>query len=601
MNPDIALALVLALAVLVAWVRLLFWQRRVPGPRWKLPVLLLLQPLCAGLLYLTFMPPRLAVEAGTMTVLTAGADAPAVQAAGGIVVALPEAPRTLDAEPVPDLATALRRHPDTARLQVLGQGLDPRDREAVRGRALGFEPPPLPPGLVELHAPARAAPGTAFDVHGRINAMEGGQVRLLDPAGQVVDAAELDAAGAFHLRGYARAPGLAIFPLQVLDADGREADPVPVPLEVVAGPTPRVLLLAGAPGPEFRHLRRWAEDAGLELHVEVAVGRGVGLGDGPAPSTAEGFAEYDLVILDERALGTLGAARRSALAQALDAGTGVLVRLGGAVPAAVRAQLADLGMALGDDGGTAPVDLAVIADAGVLRARMGPGSADAPFDPALADQAAPELLRRAVQPGAVDAVPMSVPGTDAVFAWWRARGRGRIGLWTLLDSHRLALAGRGDLHGGLWSAAVASLARPALEDAPGFESMPRAGRRTPVCGLPEEEATISAPDGTRTVLQLDPAAGPGRCAAFWPQADGWHRLHAGDRSWPFHILAADAAPGLAAAELREGTVRLAGEGGTAAAAAGSTPTRRGPSWPWFLAWLAASGLLWWLERRRPAR
>lgn len=601
MTPDTALALVLVLAMLVAWARLLLWQRRAPGPRWRLPVLLLMQPLCAGLLYLTFMPPRLAVEAGTMTVLTAGADASAAQSMGGVVVAMPEAPRTLGAEPMPDLATALRRHPDTARLQVLGAGLDPRDRDAARGLAVAFEPAPLPRGLVDLQAPARAAPGAAFQVHGRANALEGGQVRLLDPAGRVIDAADLDASGDFHLRGYARVPGLAVFLLRMLDGDGREVDPVPVPLEIAAGPAPRVLLLAGAPGPEFRHLRRWAEDAGLELHVEVAVGRGVGLGDGPAPSTAEGFGEYDLVILDARALGTLGAARRRALAHALDAGTGLLVRLDGAVPAAVRAQLADLGMALADDGGTAPVVLTTIEDADVLRARMGPGSADAPFDPAVAGEAPPELLRRAVHPPAGDAVPMAAPGTDAVFAWWRAQGRGRIGLWTLLDSHRLALAGRSDLHGGLWSAAVASLARPIVDHAPRFEAAPRADRRTPICGLPENAATVSAPDGTRTPVLVDPGAGPGACAAFWPQSEGWHLLQAGDRSWPFHVLAADAAPGLAAAALREGTARMVGQGGAVAAVAGVTPTRRGPSWPWFVAWLASSGMLWWLERRHRAR
>jgi len=387
----------------------------------------------------------------------------------------------------------------------------------------------------------------------------------------------------------------------VLDADGREVESVPVPLEVIAGPAPRVLLLAGAPGPEFRHLRRWSGDAGLDLHVEVAAGRGVGLGDGPAPASADGFGEYDLVILDQRALAALGAARRSALAQALQAGTGVLLRLDGAVPAAVRAQLADLGMALAEDGGTAPVDFATIDDAGVLRARMGPGSPDAPFDPAVAGEALPELLRRAVQPEAGDAVPLTAPGTDAVFAWWRAEGRGRIGLWTLLDSHRLALLGRGDLHGGLWSAAVGVLARPSVDQAPRFEALPRAGWRMPVCGLPADEAAVIAPDGTRTAVLVDPGAGPGACAAFWPQAGGWHLLQAGDRSWPFHVLAADAAPGLAAAALREGTARMAGEGIAPAAVAGAAPTRRGPSWPWFVAWLAASGLLWWLERRRPAR
>lgn len=602
MSLQTALALLLAFAVVVAWVRLLLGHHRAPGPRWRLPALLLLQPVCAGLLYLTLVPPPLQVEAGTMTVLTAGADPAATDISGAVAVAMPEAPDMPDAEPMPDLATALRRHPGTARLQVIGQGLDPRDLDAARGRAVEFKPPPLPPGFVALQAPTRAAPGAGFDVHGRVNAMEGGLVRLLDPAGQVVDAADLGETGRFHLRGYARVSGLARFELRVLDAGGNEIDAAPVPLEITAGPAPRVLLLGGAPGPEFRHLRRWAEDAGLDLHVEVAVGRGVGLGDGPAPSTEEGFGEYDLVILDDRALGTLGAARRNALAQALDGGTGVLVRLGGEASASARAQLADLGMPLSADGGSAEVEFPAVDDAGLLRARLGPGSADAPFDPALAGEAPPELLRRAVRPEAGDAVPLAVPDTGTVFAWWRAQGRGRVGLWTLLDSHRLALAGRGDLHGGLWSAAVATLARPALDRAPGFQALGRAGRRMAICGLPDGDVEVLAPDGTRAAVLADPAAGPGQCGAYWPRAGGWHVLQAGGDSWPFHVLAFDEVPGIAAAELRDATARLSGADGAAVhGSAVPEPARRGPSWPWFLAWLAASGLLWWLERWRPAR
>lgn len=601
MNLQAILASVLLLAVLTAWVRLLAWHRRSPGPRWRLAALLLLQPVCAGLLYLTLVPPTLEVEGGTMTVLTAGADPAATDLSGAVVIAMPEAPGASDAEPMPDLATALRRHPGTTRLQVIGQGLDPRDREAARGLAVEFEPPPLPAGLVDMQAPTRAAPGAGFDVHGRVNGMTGGQVRLVDPAGEVVDAADLDDAGRFRLRGYARAPGLAMFQLRVLDAGAKEAGAVPVPLDVTAAPAPRVLLLGGAPGPEVRHLRRWAEDAGQDLHVEVAVGRGVGLGDGPAPSTAEGFGQYDLVILDDRALGTLGGGRRSALAQALEDGTGVLLRLGGEASASVRAQLADLGMPLSADGGTAEVEFPAVDDAGVLRARLGPGSADAPFDPALAGEAPPELLRRAVQPEAADAVPVTAPGTETALAWWRARGRGRIGLWTLLDSHRLALAGRGDLHGDLWSSAVSVLARPAEHKAPEPDPMPFAGRRMTICGLEADEATVIAPDATRSAVLVDPGAGPGRCAAYWPRSHGWHLLEIEALTWPFHVFAPDIAPGIVAAERRTGTLAMVGEGRPTGANAAAPPVRRGPSWPWFIAWLAASGLLWWLERLRRAR
>uniref|UniRef100_A0A8J7VW80 Uncharacterized protein n=1 Tax=Coralloluteibacterium stylophorae TaxID=1776034 RepID=A0A8J7VW80_9GAMM len=62
---------------------------------------------------------------------------------------------------------------------------------------------------------------------------------------------------------------------------------------------------------------------------------------------------------------------------------------------------------------------------------------------------------------------------------------------------------------------------------------------------------------------------------------------------------ADEAPGLAAAQDGEATRRLA------AAAVGTDGARvaaPGSPWPFFIGWLVASALAWWLERRRrPAR
>ena len=103
-------------------------------------------------------------------------------------------------------------------------------------------------------------------------------------------------------------------------------------------------------------------------------------------------------------------------------------------------------------------------------------------------------------------------------------------------------------------------------------------------------------------MLVDPATGPARCAAYWPQSAGWHLLRAGDEAWPFHVRAADETPGIVAAELAEQTLRLAGEGVAAQVPeAGPGVPRRGPSWPWFLGWLLASGVLWWLERSRRGR
>ena len=58
-----ALPLLLAVAVLLAWLRLALWQARAEhqAPVWRLALLVALQPLSAGLLYLALVPPPVAV------------------------------------------------------------------------------------------------------------------------------------------------------------------------------------------------------------------------------------------------------------------------------------------------------------------------------------------------------------------------------------------------------------------------------------------------------------------------------------------------------------------------------------------------------------
>ena len=181
MNLSLVLAGLLALAVVLASARLLWWQRSAPvesrARGWRLALLLLLQPLCATLLYFTLLPPTIKTEAGTLVVATAQATAAQLgKQPGDSLVALPEAPALSGADRVPDLATALRRHPGTQRLRIVGAGLEARDREAVRGLSLAFDPPALPRGLLRMDPPARVAPGAAFSVGGQAHQLEGGWV-----------------------------------------------------------------------------------------------------------------------------------------------------------------------------------------------------------------------------------------------------------------------------------------------------------------------------------------------------------------------------------------------------------------------------------------
>ena len=126
MSGSMLLSGLLALAVLLAQVRLVLRQQRAePAQRshgWRMSALLLGQPLCALLLYLTLFPPTVPGAARTLVVVTAGAKPSQLDAAdaGEPRVTLPGAPPMAGVERVPDLATALRRHPGTRRQRPRG-------------------------------------------------------------------------------------------------------------------------------------------------------------------------------------------------------------------------------------------------------------------------------------------------------------------------------------------------------------------------------------------------------------------------------------------------------------------------------------------------
>ncbi|MGO4780014.1 hypothetical protein AB4084_31535, partial [Lysobacter sp. 2RAB21] len=118
---------------------------------------------------------------------------------------------------------------------------------------------------------------------------------------------------------------------------------VDVPVAIEARPAPKLLLLAGAPGPELKYLRRWAADAGLKPHTQISVGAGLQLGDAPLSLNAATLAGFDLLVLDERAWESLGETQRNAVIAAARGGLGVLLRVGGPLSPRTRAQLRELG------------------------------------------------------------------------------------------------------------------------------------------------------------------------------------------------------------------------------------------------------------------
>lgn len=603
MNDAAWIASALLAIVLIGSVRTLLQQRRnrTHGTA-RVIALLALQVGAAALLYLTLLPPPVHIAAQRLTLLT-GHAAGALNAAGDAsVIALPEAPSRSGTRAAPDLATALRQHPGTQALVLQGDGLAARDRDVALPRQVTLQPAAAPRGWVALQPPAITVPGAPFTVRARAQGVAGARAELLDPAGVVVDRATPGRDGSVVLDGVARASGRSEFSLRLLDADRHVVDTVPVPLQTDDAPGVRVLVLAGAPSPELKYLRRWATDTGLELHAQASAGAGVVLGDAPVALTAARLAATDVLILDERSVAALGPPQRAAVQQALRDGLGVLVRSSGPLTDGTRQTLRSWGLGISGSNQSLPLRLAADPEPALLQARRGPQRAASA--PTAAIDEADSTSHNAPLPAleqfnlrALDATPLLHDANGAALGGWRDVGRGRLALLPLTDSYRLVLAGRDDRHAELWSSVVAALARPLATPASVRlgSATAWAGERIALCAL-ADGTTVRSPQGATVVLHIDPGTAGDRCAGYWPQQAGWYQVQMGARTQAFYVFDPAHAQAMHRQQTRDATaLRITAAGGTDAQATRAVP---GPRWPWLLAFVLAAGLLWWLERRR---
>lgn len=592
-GPETIAAVLIALAAGVAAVRWLLMRRDA-----KAGALAMLTLASGALLYLALFPPVLNVGGETLLVATAETPANTQAGPGERLIALPEAPSLKGAERVPDLATALRRHTRAQAIHILGRGLSARDRDAAAPVPARFTSLPLPRGLVRLDPPADTPAGAVFALAGEAQGVEGGSAELLDPSGARVDRRVIGNEGVFTLGAAARAPGLALFTLRLRGKDGAIVSDTPVPLRTLAEPEPLKLLLIGAPSPEAKYLRRWAEDSGIALQSRLAAGGGVDLGDAQVGLDVASLKELDVVVIDDRTLASLGGGARAALAQSVAGGLGVVVRMTGPATAATRESWRALGLSVDGGGEVASVGLAPLAsDEDALALRRGPPSPDVPEDLNALDDPAPDLGYWTVKAG-TDFVPAVTDAEGAMIAGWQQRGQGRTGLWTLTNSFALVLAGQEERYYQWWSTMMSAVARPGNEFSAEVPPLVLAGERAVLCGL-SGSPRVKTPEGTELALAIDPEAGPRGCAAYWPAAEGVHTIvqpgEGGDRTFAFAVLPRAGTDTIMKRETAEATAHWAAR--QSGSASRDAPERRGPAWPWFLGWLVLSAALWFAERR----
>ena len=548
---------------------------------WRIFALIGLQCASAALLYVSLFPPMQQIAAQRLLILSANATASAIKLSNGRVLALPEAPVVAGVERVADLASALRKYPGVSSVDIIGDGLPLRDIDAAHDIAVTYSPSKLPEGIIDLAWSEQISPGMRWWLSGRVNTSQTVTVELVDPANGVVDRITTDKHGSFKLSDTARAAGQANYHLRVIDVQKKVLETVLVPLWVERVKPLRVLSLAGGPNPELKYLRRWASDAGIALESRIELGSGMQIQTANSAISAASLREVDVLILDERAWSKMSASNKNAVLESLNAGLGVLLRITGSISASTSNELRQLGFSLADSAITQGVRLAETQGKQLL----------------------PELSRRPVRVQSRDAMVLLQTDKAEPLAIWRAQGQGRIALWWLTDSYKLALSNATDWHGQLWSEAASTLARSRAQ--PRLESRQQhlwVNQRGVYCGL-VENARVQEPNGQFITLIVDTEGLNKGCAAFWPRQSGWHTISSNINSLQVYVRTNSEAVGLKAHALREANMQLIGH--RIPQNQPTTIAAPGQHWPYFLFWLLFTALLWVLERskwgfKRPA-
>lgn len=522
-----------------------------------------------ALLYFVLFPPARPIQPQPLRVLTAGAAA--TPQAGTTTVALPGGDAPAGVERVPDLATALRRHPAAGVVDVIGAGLAAADRDAVRDRSLRFDAAALPRGIVAIDLPGDVRAGHSFHVSGRVAQAEGLRIAWHEPGGGRREPVAPAADGRFSFAAFAPRAGDVNYALSLLDAAGAEIERVTVPVSVRDGVALRLLLLAGGPDPDLKYLQRWALDAGHTVDARISLSRGVAQQRGDAALTDAALAATDAVIIDERAWSALDTAARARLLTAVDAGLGLLLRLGSTPSAAFVAQWRELGL---------PLESADLTPAVRLAGEAG--------------DAASAVRRLPLRVGG-DGIALARDSAGSALAVARNRGQGRLGMWWLYGTHTLVSGGEGALHDALWANTIDRLARPRQTASPTAPPHAWQHERSDLCAR-EADVHVDAPSGATTVLLTQRGTQGQWCGGFWPREPGWHAVRAGTARTHFFVRAAAEAAALHRAQMAAATRALAGE----AAVTAPVPVP-GSRWPWFLIWLVPATMLWWLQRSRSRR
>ncbi|MEM9386184.1 MAG: hypothetical protein AAGA68_14055 [Pseudomonadota bacterium] len=461
-----------------------------------------------------------------------------------------------------------------AAVQIAAPGLSPERWRDLRLTSVVFDPTELDDQVVALHWPRRIALGEALLVSGRVAVSARAQVVLEDPFGAEAARAVVTAdAPSFVLKLTPRATGRYVARLRLEDAQGVSLDAGPIPVTVRAPSPLRILIEASSPTFELQGLRHWASRSGAQLSQRVRIAQERFSSVYVNREEPLAYDDADVLLIDATAWSSQSDAQRQRIAQAVEAGLGLVM--------------------LGDD---AVNETNWRSESLVLPALGSRWLEDEVLIKHLSDEPLSTLAptgRRLLADPNVHVLLADDAGEP--LASVRDQGQGRVGWLVVTGTHRWVTAGHPEVHARFWRSLLRAVARPRAGATLELPAIAVVDERAMLCvrGAPAAPLTVSAGaqgGAVAVALQQDDLARA--CGFYWPREAGWQTVAHGAERRSLYVARSTPWRGVAAQRAQDASAQIA------LASSENVPRAAGPvpRGPFLVAFALLAGALWWRER-----
>lgn len=420
------------------------------------------------------------------------------------------------------------REPALHAINIHGYGLDQDQWQNFPDHIqIDFNPPAIN-GFTSMRWQRSLVEGETLIVNGVYQAPNENaiiELRLLDPAANVVDESRVKSGQAFSMTTAVKTRGNLEFILQAWDSERLLSEQL-VPFESGSGTQFSIMIRQSAPSFETRALKNYAASRGHRLRLNTDISKGKVLSQSAnLPGVVDTsfsptvLAEQDVLIMDGRTLVNLPLTQREWLITAVDNGLGLLVL----ADSALLRHFGQLNTTLLDGFYLSPL---TEAETMIIPRLLSHGTSNW--------QGTLQGAAMQLTGDAADVLIDDGHGRSQVIR--RPRGLGYTSISLIHHSHSWLTSGQQADWGEYWSAIIAGIAR----QRGGSYLLPseemefnRLSQRVEICAFTDEKSanlaihTDTAP-GSQVLFKLqlasDKLGSPLRCAYFWPEAGGWHQV-----------------------------------------------------------------------------